>query len=125
MSTPLAGPDRSQWATTERRIGRKPRKFRDEFESMLCPEKPFYNKDLGLAEGVGFEPTVLSRVQRFSRAVVAVPARPLSSRIAGIIGRIRLNSSAPYRLVPSSPFEFVIKSVSSSGTVMEFTSATG
>ena len=25
MSTPLAGPDRSQQATTERRIGRKPR----------------------------------------------------------------------------------------------------
>ena len=53
MSTPLAGPDRSQVATTERRIGRKPRKFRDKFESMLCPEKPFYNNDLWLAEGVG------------------------------------------------------------------------
>ena len=62
MSTPLAGPDRSQVATTERRIGRKPRKFRDEFESMPCPEKPFYNNDLWLAEGVGFEPSVHLRV---------------------------------------------------------------
>ncbi len=49
MSTPLAGLDRSQVATTERRIGRKPRKFRDQFESMLCPEKPFYNNGLSLA----------------------------------------------------------------------------
>ena len=53
MSTPLAGPDRSQQATTERRIGRKPRKFRDSFESMPCPEKSFYNNDLWLEEGVG------------------------------------------------------------------------
>ena len=58
MSTPLAGPDRSQVATTERRIGRKSRKFRDKFESMPCPEKPFYNNDLWLAEGVGFEPSI-------------------------------------------------------------------
>ena len=58
MSTPLAGPDRSQVATTERRIGCKPRKYRDKFESMLCPEKPFYNNDLWLAEGVGFEPSI-------------------------------------------------------------------
>ncbi len=58
MSYPLAGPDRSQEATTERRIGRKPRKFRGKFESMPCPEKHFYNNDLRLAEGVGFEPTV-------------------------------------------------------------------
>ena len=72
MSYPLAGPDRSQEATTERRIGRKPRKFRDKFESMPCPEKHFYNNDLRLAEGVGFEPTVRSRVQRFSSAVVVV-----------------------------------------------------
>ena len=49
MSDPLAGPDRSQVATTERRIGRKPRKYRDKFESMPCPEKPFYNNDLWLA----------------------------------------------------------------------------
>ena len=58
MSTLLAGPGRSQQATTERRIGRKPRKYRGKFESMLCPEKPFYNNDLWLAERVGFEPTV-------------------------------------------------------------------
>ena len=58
MSTPLAGPDRSQVATPERRIGRKPRKFRDKFESMPCPEKPFYNNDLSVAERAGFEPTV-------------------------------------------------------------------
>ncbi len=62
MSTPLAGPDRSQQATTERRIRRKPRKFRDKFESMPCPEKPFYNNDLGLAEGVGFEPSVCQSI---------------------------------------------------------------
>ena len=30
----LAGPDRSHQATTERRIGRKPRKFLDKFESI-------------------------------------------------------------------------------------------
>ena len=57
------------------RIGRKPRKFRDKFEPMLCPEKPFYNNDLCLAEGVGFEPTVLSRVQRFSSLMAAVLPR--------------------------------------------------
>ncbi len=57
MSTPLAGPDRSQVATTERRIGRKPRKFRDKFESMPCPETPFYNNDLWLAvQAVSGEP---------------------------------------------------------------------
>ncbi len=54
----MAGPDRSQVATTERRIGRKPRKYRDQFESMLCPEKPFYNKGLWIAEREGFEPSV-------------------------------------------------------------------
>ncbi len=58
MSTPLAGPERSQGATTERRIGRKPRKYRDKFESMPCSEKPFYINDLSVAEGVGFEPTI-------------------------------------------------------------------
>ncbi len=51
MSTPLAGPDRSQVAMTDRRIGRKLRKFRDKFDSMPCPEKPFCNNDLWLAEG--------------------------------------------------------------------------
>ena len=57
MSTPLAGPDRSQVATTERRIGRKPRKYRDKFESMPCPKKPFYNNDLWLAvQAVSSEP---------------------------------------------------------------------
>ncbi len=57
MSYPLAGPDRSQWATTERRIGRKPRKYRDEFESMQRPEKSIYNNDLWLAvQGVSSEP---------------------------------------------------------------------
>ncbi len=57
MSTPLAGADRSQWATPARRIGRKPRKFRDKFESMPCPEKPFYNNDLWLAvQAVSSEP---------------------------------------------------------------------
>ncbi len=56
MSYPLAGPDRSQEATTERRIGRKSRKFRDKFESMPCPEKHFYNNDLRLAvQGVSSE----------------------------------------------------------------------
>ncbi len=58
MSYPLAGPDRSQWATTERRIERKPRKYRDKIESVSCPEKPFYNNDLWLAEGEGFEPSI-------------------------------------------------------------------
>ncbi len=72
MSTPLAGPDRSQQATTEWRIGRKPRKFRGKFESMPCPEEPFCNNDLWLAEGVGFEPPVRSRVQRFSSLMAAV-----------------------------------------------------
>ena len=55
MSTPLAGPDRSQQATTERRIGRKPRKFRDQFESMPCPEKPCYNNDLLAVQAVSSE----------------------------------------------------------------------
>ncbi len=35
MSHPFAAPDRSQQATTAGRIRRKPRKFREEFESML------------------------------------------------------------------------------------------
>ncbi len=57
MSTPLAGPDRSQQATTDRRIGRKPRKVRGKFESMPCPESPFYNNDLWLAvQAVSSEP---------------------------------------------------------------------
>ena len=77
MSTPLAGPDRSQVATTERRIGGKPRKFRAKFESMPCPEKPFYNNDLSVAEGVGFEPTVRSRAQRFSRPPRSTTPAPL------------------------------------------------
>lgn len=55
MSYPLAGPDRSQSATTERHMGRKPRKFRGKFESMPCPENFFYNNDLGAAEEAGFE----------------------------------------------------------------------
>ncbi len=62
MSYPLAGPDRSQWATTERHIGRKPRKYRDKFESTPCPEKPFYNNVLWLAEGAGFEPSVCQSI---------------------------------------------------------------
>ena len=57
MSHPLAGPDRSQWATTEGRIGPKSRKFRDKFEPMLYPEKSFYNNDLRLAvQAVRSEP---------------------------------------------------------------------
>ncbi len=66
MSYPLAGPDRSQQATTERRIGRKPRKYRDKFESMPCPEKRFYNNDLWLAvDAVLSEPVSgRSRVNR-------------------------------------------------------------
>ncbi len=57
MGTPLAGPDRSQQATTDRRIGRKSRKFRDKFESMPCPEKQLYNNDLWMAvQGVSSEP---------------------------------------------------------------------
>ncbi len=58
MSYPLAGPERSQWPTSERRIGRNPRKYRDKFESMPCPEKHCYNNDLSLAEGGGFEPPI-------------------------------------------------------------------
>ena len=57
ISDPFAGPDRSQVATTGRRIGRKPRKYRDQFESMPCPETPFYNNDLWLAvQAVSSEP---------------------------------------------------------------------
>ena len=66
MSYPLAGPDRSQVATTERRIGRKPRKYRDKFESMPYPEKPFYNNDLWLAVGaVSSEPVSGSQAPKF------------------------------------------------------------
>ena len=36
-------------ATTERRIGRKSRKFRDKSESIQRPEKTFYNNDLSVA----------------------------------------------------------------------------
>ncbi len=68
MSDPLAGPDRSQWATTERRIGRKPRKYRDKFESMPSPEKPFYNNDLWMA-------------------VQAVWSEPVSTRIPCLTGK--------------------------------------
>jgi len=49
MSSPLAGPDRSQSATTERRIGCKPRKVRDKFESMPFLENPFCINDLDVA----------------------------------------------------------------------------
>ena len=53
----LAGPDRSHQATTERRIGRKPRKFRDKFESIQSPAKTFYNNDLSVAvDAVRCEP---------------------------------------------------------------------
>jgi hypothetical protein len=62
MSTPLAGPDRSQQATKEWRVERKPRKFRDKFESMQYPEKQRYINDLGLAERKGFEPWVCSSI---------------------------------------------------------------
>jgi hypothetical protein len=48
MRDPLAGPDRSQWATTEMRIGRKPRKYRDKFESMPCSKKSYYINDLSM-----------------------------------------------------------------------------
>ena len=91
MSTPLAGPDRSQVATTEWRIGRKPRKFRDKFESMPCPETPFYNNDLWLAEGVGFEPTVRSRAQRFSRPPRSTTPAPLREviRLSRTARRVR------------------------------------
>ncbi len=78
MSRPFAAPDRSQQATTAGRIRRKHRKFRDKFESMPRSEKHLYNKDLSVAEGVGFEPTVPARVQRFSSAEVAVSVRPVS-----------------------------------------------
>ena len=68
MSDPLAGPDRSQVATTEWRIGRKPRKFRDQFESMPCPEKPFYNNDLWMAvQAVSSE--LVSAFSRKSRVI--------------------------------------------------------
>ncbi len=57
MSDPLAGPDWSQQATTERRIRGKPRNYQGEFESMPYPEKPFYNNDLWLAvQAVSSEP---------------------------------------------------------------------
>ncbi len=58
MSRPFAAPERSQQATTAGRIRRKSRKFRDKFESMPRPEIYLYNKDLMVAVGVGFEPTV-------------------------------------------------------------------
>ena len=58
MSTPLAGPDRSQVATAKRRIGRKSRKYRAKFEPMQSPEKLFYNNGLCLAERAGFESSV-------------------------------------------------------------------
>ena len=78
MRDPLAGPDRSQWATTGRRIGRKPRKFRGKFESMLYPEKLFYNNDLCLAEGVGFEPTIrFITVYTLSRRAPSATRPPL------------------------------------------------
>ena len=87
MSHPLAGPDRSRVATTEWLIERKPRKYRDKFESMPCHEKSFYINDLSVAEGVGFEPTVRSRVQRFSRP-------PHSTTLAPLRGRFQLSGRA-------------------------------
>ena len=65
MSRPFAAPDRSQQATTAGRIRRKPRKFRDKFESMARPEKHLYNNELMVAEGTGFEPSVHLCVPRF------------------------------------------------------------
>ncbi len=66
MSDPLVGPERSQVATTEWRIGRKSRKFRDKSESMPCPEKPFYNNDLWLAvQAVYSEPVSGAWVSEF------------------------------------------------------------
>ena len=72
MSTPLAGLDRSQQTTTAGRITRKSRKFRDKFESMLRPEKPFYINDVCLAERVGFEPSVCQSI---------TPRKPMNSLI--------------------------------------------
>ena len=78
ISYPLAGPDRSHQATTERRIGRKPRKFRDKFESIQSPAKTFYNNDLSVAEGEGFEPPVrVYPVQRFSKPPPSTTRPPL------------------------------------------------
>ena len=78
ISYPLAGPDRSHQATTERRIGRKPRKFRDKFESTQSPAKTLYNNDLSVAEGEGFEPSVrVYPVQRFSKPPPSTTRPPL------------------------------------------------
>ena len=68
----LAGPDRSHQATTEGRIGRKPRKFRDKFESIQSPAKTFYNNDLSVAvDAVCCEP-------------VSAPIPCLTGKIQGI-----------------------------------------
>ena len=77
MSCQFAGPEPSQQTTTGACGRPKCRELRDKFESMLYPEKPFYNNDLRLAEGVGFEPTVRSRVQRFSRPPRSTAPAPL------------------------------------------------
>ena len=56
--------------------------LRDKFESTSGCELRFYNNGLSLAEGVGFEPTVHSRVQRFSRPPHSTTLAPLHSRPA-------------------------------------------
>ena len=52
------------------RIGRKPRKFRDKFESIQSPAKTFYNNDLSVA-------------------VLAVCCEPVSAPIPCLTGKIQ------------------------------------
>ncbi len=44
------------------------------------PEKHLYNNYSSVAEGVGFEPTVPARVQRFSRPPRSTTPAPLRAR---------------------------------------------
>ena len=68
-SGPFVAPNGSQPATTEKRIGHKPRKYRDKFKSLSCPEKPFYNNDLCLAVQTGFEPSVCPSIAPYNSLV--------------------------------------------------------
>ena len=73
MSYPLAGPERSQQTATAGHIRRKPRKLRDKFESIPQPRNTFYNNDLVVAVGEGFEPSLgLYTLNRFSNPSIAV-----------------------------------------------------
>ncbi len=58
MSRRIAGLARSQMTGVRGSIRRNPRKRRDKFDLVAKSKSLFYNNDLKVAEGGGFEPPI-------------------------------------------------------------------